>query len=164
MPSFDNRTTVFIGGEEYDVIASNGACVIYADQFRDKLQEPYTGRLRNDVLQAYLDWCKLTGDPVQGADEDAAQPESDEDAVQPESDERRRAITPDYEDIPQVLGMAWAMARAAGSTGLDYDAFRSKFMVSGTTVREFSRLFDDVIFGVAQNAFFRDLKRQEDAR
>ena len=155
MPSFDNRTTVFIGGEEYDVIASNGACVIYADQFRDKLQEPYTGRLRNDVLQAYLAWCKLTGDPVQGADEDAAQPESDE---------GRRAVIPDYEDIPQVLGMAWAMARAAGSTGLDYDAFRSKFMVSGTTVREFSRLFDDVIFGVAQNAFFRDPKRQEDAR
>ena len=155
MPSFDNRTTVFIGGEEYDVIASNGACVIYADQFRDKLQEPYTGRLRNDVLQAYLEWCKLTGDPVQGADEDD---------VQPESDEGRRAVTPDYEDIPQVLGMAWAMARAAGSTGLDYDAVRSKFMVSGTTVREFSRLFDDVIFGVAQNAFFRDLKRQEDAR
>lgn len=56
----DNRATVTVGGEEYEVEASNGACMLYAQEFRDREEEPFTGSLPTDVL---IDLGRSDGNP-----------------------------------------------------------------------------------------------------
>ena len=47
-----NRTTVTVGGVEYEVEASNAAMLIYAKEFRDGAEKPYVGNL---IVDAGLD-------------------------------------------------------------------------------------------------------------
>lgn len=46
----DNRATVTLAGIEFEVEASNGACLAYANEFRGKLDKPFTGNLMGDIL------------------------------------------------------------------------------------------------------------------
>lgn len=63
-----NRTTVTVGGVEYEVEASNAAMLVYAKQFRDKAERPYTGNLIVDAgldislaadLGTCVAWCDI---------------------------------------------------------------------------------------------------------
>lgn len=45
----DNRATVTLAGIEFEIEASNGACLAYANEFRGKLDKPFTGNLKQDI-------------------------------------------------------------------------------------------------------------------
>lgn len=45
-----NRYTLVVGGEELEVAASNGACLIYAREFRGKVHDPYCGSMLKDIV------------------------------------------------------------------------------------------------------------------
>ena len=145
MAEFDNRETVVFGCEEIEVLASNGACVIYADQFQGA--PGVTGRLKSDLIDLYAIYTKVngydqeTGKPIEGAS--------------------GRMI--DYEDVPSIVGIVWAMARAAGSTKLGFAKFRERFFNATSAYNECDRLFDKLIFDLAQRAFFRQPEGQPDA-
>lgn len=46
----DNRATVTLAGMEFEVEASNGACLVYSNEFRGKVDAPFTGNLMKDIL------------------------------------------------------------------------------------------------------------------
>lgn len=46
----DNRDTVRLAGVNYEIEASNGACLAYANEFRGKLERPFSGSLMSDIL------------------------------------------------------------------------------------------------------------------
>ena len=47
----ENRVTLTMFGEEYELEASLGAMKIYADTFRGFVEKPYTGNMMEDMLQ-----------------------------------------------------------------------------------------------------------------
>jgi len=145
MAEFNNRETVTFGGEQYELVASNGACVIYAEQFANT--EGVSGRLKQDIIDLYDTHAKIHGyNPEDGKPVDGVP---------------HRMV--DYEDVPSIVGIVWAMARAAGSTKLGYAKFRERFMEGASSYLECDALFESLVFGLAQRAFFRDLDGQADA-
>ena len=151
MANYDNRATVTIGGERYEVAASNGACQIYFDEFCDKLPEPFDGRLRDDILEVYIQYARALG----------INPAGDE-AEDEDEDTEIRVLG--YEELPQIVGITWAMARAAGSTDLGWDEFRKRFMDASSTKREFRELYNALVIDLAQRAFFHEPEGPEDAQ
>lgn len=145
MAEFDNRETVTFGGEEIEVLASNGACVIYADQFQGA--PGVTGRLKSDLIGLYSIHAKVNG--------------YDQETGQPIEGANGRMI--DYEDVPSIVGIVWAMARAAGSTKLSFAKFRERFFKATSAYSECDQLFDKLLFDLAQRAFFRQQNGQSDA-
>lgn len=152
MANYDNRATVTIGGERYEVAASNGACQIYFDEFCDKLPEPFDGRLRDDILEVYIQYARALG----------INPAGDE-AEDEDEDEGTEIRVLGYEELPQIVGITWAMARAAGSTDLGWDEFRKRFMDASSTNREFRELYNALVIDLAQRAFFHEPEGPEDA-
>lgn len=149
MPTYNNRETVTFGDEQIEVIASNGACAIYADQFRDHVDEPWTGRLKQDIMTLYeLQFTALGINPRDPSEEGGVE-------------EAGHSL--DYEDVPQVVGIVWAMASAAGSTRLGYESFKKRFESAPSSYREFGELFNTLVIGLAQRAFFRVEERSADA-
>lgn len=151
MANYDNRATVTIGGERYEVAASNGACQIYFDEFCDKLPEPFDGRLRDDILEVYIQYARALG----------INPAGDESEDEDEDTEIRVL---GYEELPQIVGITWAMARAAGSTDLGWDEFLRRFMDASSTKREFRELYNALVIDLAQRAFFHEPEGPEDAQ
>lgn len=145
MAEFDNRETVTFGGEQLELIASNGACVLYAEQFANS--DEVSGRLKQDIIDLYDTHAKIHGYNAENGERINGAPS--------------RLI--DYEDVPSIIGVVWAMARAAGSTKLGYAKFRERFLNSVSSYQECDRLFETLVFGLAQRAFFRDLDGQADA-
>lgn len=150
MANYDNRATVTIGGERYEVAASNGACQIYFDEFCDKLPEPFDGRLRDDILEVYIQYARALG----------INPAGDE-AEDEDEDTEIRVLG--YEELPQIVGITWAMARAAGSTDLGWDEFLRRFMDASSSNREFRELYNALVIDLAQRAFFHEPEGPEDA-
>jgi hypothetical protein len=70
----------------------------------------------------------------------------------------------DYTDVPSIVGIVWAMARAAGSTKLSFAKFRQKFLESSSNYSECEEVFDKLLFGLAQRAFFRRQDGPADAQ
>ena len=62
----ENRITVDLFGKEYELESSLGACTIYSNTFRDKVEEPYTGNLFTDMLQLTRDAEGIGADKVFG--------------------------------------------------------------------------------------------------
>lgn len=133
--AYDNRTTVTVGGRKYEVEASNLACRVYADEFREadskaltgdakKDAGSYTGRLIHDlladrqrVLAAGIDW-------------------------------------PEWDEAPRILATIWAMARAAGSTKASWRAFRASVEHSPANLYEVATAANR-IFELGNLTFFR---------
>ena len=154
MAQFDNRAAVTIGGERHEAAASNGACQIYFDEFSGKAEEPYTGRLRSDVLRVYQQYTTALGyDP----DEPGTR-------LVGEDGEPVEGHVPGYEEIPQIVAIAWAMIRAAGSTRLGWDAFRKRFYEASSARSEFRELYAALVIDLAQRAFFHEPQGQPDAQ
>lgn len=62
----ENRVTVKLFDKEYELESSIGACKIYQDTFRYKVEEPYTGSLLTDMLQLTRDAEGIGVDSVFG--------------------------------------------------------------------------------------------------
>ncbi len=133
--AYDNRTTATVGGREYEVEASNLACRVYADEFREADSKEltgdaerdagrYTGRLIHDlladrqrVLAAGVDW-------------------------------------PEWDEVPRILAAIWAMARAAGSTKASWRAFRASVEHAPANLYEVATTANKV-FELGNTTFFR---------
>jgi hypothetical protein len=133
--AYDNRTTATVGGHEYEVEASNLACRVYADEFREADSKEltgdaerdagrYTGRLIHDlladrqrVLAAGVDW-------------------------------------PEWDEVPRILAAIWAMARAAGSTKASWRAFRASVEHAPANLYEVATTANKV-FELGNTTFFR---------
>lgn len=133
--AYDNRTTATVGGHEYEVEASNLACRVYADEFREADSKEltgdaerdagrYTGRLIHDlladrqrVLAAGVDW-------------------------------------PEWDEVPRILAAIWAMARAAGSTKASWRAFRASVEHAPANLYEVATAANKV-FELGNTTFFR---------
>ena len=133
--AYDNRTTVTVGGRKYEVEASNLACRVYADEFREADSKAltgdaerdagsYTGRLIHDlladrqrVLAAGVDW-------------------------------------PEWDEVPRILATIWAMARAAGSTKSSWRAFRASVEHAPANLYEVATAANG-IFELGNLTFFR---------
>ena len=167
MAEFNNRATVTLGGERIELAASNGACVIYADEFRGKMREPFTGNLRKDILQVYR--ARVEADGYDPDNPDKRLYVKDGMVVRGEDVGEGEALEPvtpralDYEDVPEIVGIVWAMSRAAGSTSLGWFAFRDRFLEASSAWMEFQNLYDALVIDLAQRAFFRLAPGPEDA-
>lgn len=133
--AYDNRTTVTVGGRKLEVEASNLACRVYADEFREADSKAltgdakrdagsYTGRLIHDlladrqrVLAAGVDW-------------------------------------PEWDEAPRILATIWAMARAAGSTKSSWGAFRASVEHAPANLYEVATAANKV-FELGNLTFFR---------
>lgn len=134
---YDNRAKFIVGGTEYEVAASNGACKLYADEFRGKVDEPYTGSLVGDMVKEFTAEV-----PENGA----------------------AYIT--WADVPQCLAAVWAMARAAGSTKESYKAFMKKVDAAPVVCDEVASFLVQMFVdqdGLGKRAFFRQAGGQGDA-
>lgn len=129
----DNVRTARIGGAEYDLEASLGASITYANEFFGKLGEPYRGSLADDMLQVYR----------------RAQPTVERDG--------ENVPNPEYMgyDVEALLRIAWAMATAAGSTRKGYDRFRDEVIHQPASVFEEAGLYDVVVMELGGGIIFR---------
>ena len=109
----ENRATLNLFGDEYEVESSLGAAKIYADTFRGNVDKPYTGNLFEDMLQIMRE--------VEG-------------------DERNA-----FGVAPQVLGIAWAMARATGSMRESWLEFTERVEHNALNFFDFAEIYGTVI-------------------
>ena len=121
-------------GRELEVEASNFACKIYADEFRGKATEPYKGSLIHDLL--------MTRKTIS----------------------EKKLDFPDWSDVPQLLGIVWAMATAAGAIKCKYTKFESDVFKGTANMYECAGAFNVVAGELAERTFFRIPKRFENSQ
>lgn len=129
----NNRTTVTVGGVEYEIEASNGAVEIYAKEFRDTAEKPFTGNLITDMMadsvmlsnsgSTLIMWC----------------------------------------DIPHVEGALWAMAKAAGSTKDSFAKWHKRLNSSPIDPMETTEAIHIIFGDFGDRTFFRFLSGSGDA-
>lgn len=129
----NNRTTVTVGGVEYEIEASNGAVEIYAKEFRDTAEKPFTGNLITDMMadsvmlsnsgSTLIMWC----------------------------------------DIPHVEGALWAMAKAAGSTKDSFAKWHKRLNSAPIDPMETTEAIHIIFGDFGDRTFFRFLSRSGDA-
>ena len=116
-------------GRELEVEASNFACKIYADEFRGKVTESYKGSLIYDLLVTR----KIISD--------------------------KKLDFPDWVDVPQLLGIVWAMAAASGAIKCTYKKFEGSVLKGSANMYECAGAFNVVAGELAERTFFRLPKR-----
>lgn len=148
----DNRATVTLGGDEYELVASKLAERIYGDRFRNDVSalgesgvmKPVLGEDGKPTGETYpvtysgrlkLDIAISVGAPV----------------------------GPTGEIPDQVVAAAWAMAKAADSTDDDWDAFLVNWLKLPSNAQEDLKLYEAVCVDLAERAFFRDVGGPRDA-
>lgn len=148
----NNHARVSIGGVEYELVASKLAERIYGNRFRNDV-----GALgESGVLNAVLDEDgKPTGQTYQVAYSGRLKLDIAISTGAP--------VGPTAEIPDQVVAAAWAMAKAAGSTDDDWDAFLVNWLKLPSSAQEDLELFEVVCVDLAERAFFRDLGRPRDA-
>ena len=129
----DNVCELRIGDVTYELEASLGTGIAYRNEFFGRLEEPYRGILADDMLQAYH----------------KAQPFEDVDGETVEN--------ADYAgyDVEALLRIAWAMARAAGSTKKGWDKFHAEVIHQPAGVFEEASLYDVVVMRLGGGIIFR---------
>jgi len=130
----DNVRTLRIGDASYELEASLGAGIVYANEFLGKLDAPYVGRLDDDLMAVW-----------RGAQETLR----DEDG--------KSVPNPDYRgvDVMATLRVAWAMARAAGSTDATFDEFLESVIHQPAGVYEEASLYGTVVLALGGGFTFR---------
>lgn len=133
--AYDDRTTVSVGGRDYEAEASNLACRIYADEFRES------------------DRKALTGDKEQDAGRYAGR------LIHDLLADRQRMLAvgvswPEWDEVPRILAAIWAMARAAGSTKASWKAFRASVEHAPANLYE-AATAANAVFELGNTTFFR---------
>lgn len=133
--AYDDRTTVSVGGRDYEAEASNLACRIYADEFRE------------------ADEKALTGDAKRGAGRYVGR------LIHDLLADRQRMLAagvswPEWDEVPRILAAIWAMARAAGSTKASWKAFRASVEHAPANLYEVATAANAVL-ELGKTTFFR---------
>ena len=134
----DNLRTLTIGSETFELEASLGAGITYANEFRGKVQAPYNGSLSNDMLTVWRRNQRTLGMDGEKVDND------------------------DYSgiDVEALLRIAWAMAVAAGSTKDGYERFVERIIHQPAGVFEEASLYDVVVLELGGGIIFRQPEGQ----
>lgn len=130
----DNVRTLGIGDVSYELEASLGAGIVYANEFRGRLEAPYKGDLNDDLLAIW-----------RGAQETV------------EDEDGKDVANPDFRgvDVMALLRVAWAMARAAGSTSQPFDEFLEGVIHQPAGVFEEASLYGTVVLELGGGVIFR---------
>lgn len=133
--AYDDRTTVSVGGRDYEAEASNLACRIYADEFRESDEKALTGDAKRDAGR-YVG--RLIHDLLA---------------------DRQRMLAagvswPEWDEVPRILAAIWAMARAAGSTKASWRAFRASVEHAPANLYEVATAAN-AVFELGKTTFFR---------
>lgn len=129
---------VTIGGETYEMAATLGACVTYADEFHGKVDAPYDGLMADDLLTLY-NRCEQF------------KPEKDENGKRVPNDEY---VGIEASVIP-MLRIVWAAARGARSTKLGWAKFLEMCMDADFNAPEQCVVHDTVVYGLGDGVIFR---------
>lgn len=130
----ENQAKVSLGGREIVVEASLAACLAYSNEFAGKLEEPYKGRLMDDLLALY--------NAMEGKD-----------AV-----EGLGAI-----GDSGLFRIVWAMGRACGSVKEGYQKFERSMEHAPMNMYEYVDAYRTVVGDLAGRTFFRLPEGQGDA-
>lgn len=166
MDTHNNRATVTIGGERFELIASKGAERIYGDRFRSDVE---TLGESNSYHVVELPATDDDGKPILNENGEPVTVEISEQigykgrlkydvAVSAASQIDATAEIPE-----QVVAATWAMARAAGSTDLSYDEWLVWWWSLPSNAQDDLELFEAVCVDLAERAFFRDYGRPNGA-
>lgn len=133
--AYDDCTTVRVGGRDYEAEASNLACRIYADEFRESDRKALTGDAERDAGR-YVG--RLIHDLLA---------------------DRQRMLAagvswPEWDEVPRILAAIWAMARAAGSTKASWKAFRASVEHAPANLYEVATAAN-AVFELGNTTFFR---------
>lgn len=133
--AYDDRTTVSVGGRDYEAEASNLACRIYADEFRESDEKALTGDAERDA-------GRYAGRLIHDLLVD-----------------RQRMLAagvswPEWDEVPRILAAIWAMARAAGSTKVSWKAFRASVEHAPANLYEVATAAN-AVFELGNTTFFR---------
>lgn len=153
----DNVREFEIGDKTYELEASLGTGIIYANEFRGKLSEPYKGNLADDVLEVFrrnqptLTTTAKTdedGNVVKGED---GIPVFQADGVEVKYD------NPDYigVDTEALIRIAWAMARAAGSTKKTFAKFFDEVIHQPAGLFEEASMYETIVLELGNGIIFR---------
>jgi hypothetical protein len=134
----DNVAKLAIGDVELELEASLGASVVYSNEFLGRLGDPYRGEFGADMLTAY----RIARETVEESDGDGG---------------TVRVPNPEYAgiDIVELLRLAWAMARAAGSTDQSYEDFYEDVIHQPAGLFDEGNLFATVVMRLGDGVTFR---------
>ncbi len=161
----DNRREIAIGGKTYTLEASLGTGIIYANEFRGKLDEPYRGILADDMLRVFNRNQPVIEEKVKVDKKGNVVLDKRGMWVADDGGEKRRVKNPDYTgpDMEAVLRIAWAMARAADSTDKGYADFLDEVIHLPSGVVEEARLYNTTIVELGGGITFRRPEGRESA-
>lgn len=122
----DNRGKVTICGTEYEVESSIGATIVYKNEFKGKLEQPYDGNMADDMVALY-------GEIETGSDSSSYF----------------------GFDIEAVFRIAWAMAVAAGSTNESWQDFFGRLVHESVTLVDVADTYRTCVRDLGERTFFR---------
>lgn len=163
----NNRVVVTLGGDEVELVASKLAERIYGDRFRHAIDELGDSNAYHVQDVPVLD---DDGNLVMGEDGKTVTKKASTKigyAGQLKFDVAVSAQTRSVGvfAIPvQVVAATWAMAKAAGSTELNYSEFLIWWDSLESNWAEEIALFEAVCVDLSERAFFRDFGRRVDAQ
>lgn len=153
----DNVVTIEIGDMTLELEASLGTGITYSNEFRGKLDAPYKGILADDMLHVWR-IAQPTMDETVAVDDDGNPVFDDDGKYVPDPNGHEVEVAnPEYVgyDIDALLRIAWAMARASGSTKRGFDAFYADVIHQPAGVFEEASLFNAVIMRLGGGIIFR---------
>lgn len=139
MAGIASKRTVAIGDDSFDVAATLGAGVTYAEEFRGKVKSPYTGLLSDDMLVLFrrCNPKKMERDGEKSKWVDNDEFEGIEANVEP------------------LLRMTWAMCHACGGTRLGWAKFREMCLACEFVAAQLGALYDTIVNDLGNGVIFR---------
>lgn len=129
-----NTATITLGGKEIRLRASNYAAQLYADEFYGRVKDGYNGSLDHDAAKVLSD---CVGDVNEGTGQ----------------------ITIEF-TTPALWGIVWALAYAAGSVDVGYDAWLKSNRDEVWTASEKAEACVEVV-DLMMRTFFREQPKQD---
>ena len=148
MAGIASKRTVAIGDDSFDVAATLGAGVTYAEEFRGKVKAPYTGLLSDDMLVLF----RRCNPKKMKHDENG-------DPKWVDNDEFEGIEA----NVDPLLRMTWAMCHACGGTRLGWAKFREMCLSCEFVAAQLGALYDTIVNDLGNGVIFRLPERQEGA-
>lgn len=130
-----------IGEDTYEVAATLGACVTYADEFRGKVDGPYVGLMTEDLLTLY-NRCATR----------VAVPNEDGGGF-------RLVDNDNYEGVElhlvPLMRLVWACATATKSTKLGWPKFIQRCLEAEFNASSLGGVYDVVVNELGDGTIFR---------
>lgn len=139
MAGIASKRTVAIGDDSFDVAATLGAGVTYAEEFRGKVKSPYTGLLSDDMLVLFR---RCNPKKMERDGEESKWVDNDEfEGIEA--------------NVDPLLRMTWAMCHACGGTRLGWAKFREMCLACEFVAAQLGALYDTIVNDLGNGVIFR---------